>query len=56
MRYLKTVLKQIVCVCCPRDGLIKAVGPADTIRAQFADVSFDKVIDAAGMCVLPGER
>ncbi|XP_038156140.1 probable imidazolonepropionase [Cyprinodon tularosa] len=37
-----------------RDGLIKAVGPAETIRARFSESSFDKVIDAAGMCVLPG--
>lgn len=38
-----------------RDGLIKAVGPADTINAQYPDASFDKVINASGMCVLPGE-
>uniref|UniRef100_A0A3Q2FY18 Probable imidazolonepropionase n=1 Tax=Cyprinodon variegatus TaxID=28743 RepID=A0A3Q2FY18_CYPVA len=37
-----------------RDGLIKAVGPAETIQARFSESSFDKVIDAAGMCVLPG--
>lgn len=37
------------------DGLIKAVGPAETIRAQFSGATFDKVIDATGMCVLPGE-
>lgn len=37
-----------------RDGLIKAVGPSETIRAQYSEDSFDKVIDAAGMCVLPG--
>lgn len=37
-----------------RDGLIKAVGPAETIRTQYPEVSFDKVIDATGMCVLPG--
>ncbi|KAM4570311.1 putative imidazolonepropionase [Odontesthes bonariensis] len=36
------------------DGLIKAVGPAETIRAQYSESSFDKVIDATGMCVLPG--
>ncbi|XP_068443024.1 probable imidazolonepropionase [Clinocottus analis] len=36
------------------DGLIAAVGPAETIRAQYPESSFDKVIDAAGMCVLPG--
>ncbi|KAM9327844.1 putative imidazolonepropionase [Pholidichthys leucotaenia] len=36
------------------DGLIKAVGPAETVRAQYPETSFDKVIDATGMCVLPG--
>uniref|UniRef100_A0A3P8TXN4 Probable imidazolonepropionase n=1 Tax=Amphiprion percula TaxID=161767 RepID=A0A3P8TXN4_AMPPE len=36
------------------DGLIKAVGPAETIRAQYSEASFDRVIDATGMCVLPG--
>ncbi|XP_068573285.1 probable imidazolonepropionase isoform X1 [Cebidichthys violaceus] len=36
------------------DGLIKAVGPAEIIRAQYSESSFDKVIDATGMCVLPG--
>ncbi|KAF3705295.1 putative imidazolonepropionase [Channa argus] len=36
------------------DGLIKAVGPAETIGAQYSDASFKKVIDATGMCVLPG--
>uniref|UniRef100_A0A672GB38 Probable imidazolonepropionase n=2 Tax=Salarias fasciatus TaxID=181472 RepID=A0A672GB38_SALFA len=36
------------------DGRIKAVGPAETIGAQFSEASFDKVIDATGMCVLPG--
>lgn len=45
------------CVLSPHsDGLIKAVGPAETIRAQYAEALFDKVIDAAGMCVLPGEH
>ncbi|XP_026218708.1 probable imidazolonepropionase [Anabas testudineus] len=37
-----------------RDGLIKAVGPAETITVQYSGVSFDEVIDATGMCVLPG--
>ena len=37
------------------DGLIKAVGPSEIIRAQFSEASCDKVIDATGMCVLPGE-
>ncbi|XP_067110694.1 probable imidazolonepropionase [Osmerus mordax] len=36
------------------DGLIKAVGPAETIEAQYSGESFDKVIDASGMCVIPG--
>uniref|UniRef100_A0A3B3Y514 Probable imidazolonepropionase n=1 Tax=Poecilia mexicana TaxID=48701 RepID=A0A3B3Y514_9TELE len=36
------------------DGLIKAVGPAETISARYSESSFDNVIDAAGMCVLPG--
>nr|XP_020469288.1 probable imidazolonepropionase [Monopterus albus] len=36
------------------DGLIKAVGPAEIIRAQYSDASFQRVIDATGMCVLPG--
>ncbi|XP_075886042.1 putative imidazolonepropionase [Nelusetta ayraudi] len=36
------------------DGLIAAVGPAEVIRAQYAEAAFDQVIDAAGMCVLPG--
>ncbi|KAG7495523.1 putative imidazolonepropionase [Solea senegalensis] len=36
------------------DGLIKAVGPAETIAARFSEATFDKVIDASGMCVLPG--
>uniref|UniRef100_H3D556 Probable imidazolonepropionase n=1 Tax=Tetraodon nigroviridis TaxID=99883 RepID=H3D556_TETNG len=37
-----------------RDGLIKAVGPAEAIRLQYSEAAFDKVIDAKGMCVLPG--
>ncbi|XP_047245489.1 probable imidazolonepropionase [Girardinichthys multiradiatus] len=36
------------------DGLIRAVGPAETIRARYSESSFDNVIDATGMCVLPG--
>lgn len=31
------------------------MGPAETIRAQYPETSFEKVIDATGMCVLPGE-
>lgn len=42
-------------MCLSSDGLIKAVGPTDTIKAQYSEVSFDKVIDATGMCVVPGE-
>lgn len=38
-----------------RDGLIKAVGPAEAISLQYSGAAFDKVIDAKGMCVLPGE-
>ncbi|XP_069376118.1 probable imidazolonepropionase [Paralichthys olivaceus] len=37
-----------------RDGLIEAVGPADAIRARYSEATFDKVIDASGMCVMPG--
>ncbi|XP_028824198.1 putative imidazolonepropionase [Denticeps clupeoides] len=37
-----------------RDGLIAAVGPADAIELQFRGASFDKVLDAAGMCIIPG--
>ncbi|XP_024144449.1 probable imidazolonepropionase [Oryzias melastigma] len=37
-----------------RDGLIKSVGPAETISAQYPESSFDRVIDATDMCVLPG--
>ncbi|XP_028305635.1 putative imidazolonepropionase isoform X1 [Gouania willdenowi] len=37
-----------------RDGLIKAVGPSETIKAQYSHASFQKEIDATGMCVLPG--
>lgn len=37
-----------------RDGLIKAVGPADLIKAEYSEACFDEVIDATGMCVLPG--
>ncbi|XP_003972803.2 probable imidazolonepropionase [Takifugu rubripes] len=37
-----------------RDGLIEAVGPSKAISLQYSGASFDKVIDAKGMCVLPG--
>ncbi|XP_056317133.1 probable imidazolonepropionase [Danio aesculapii] len=36
------------------DGLIKAVGPADVIETQFEGAKIDNVLDASGMCVLPG--
>lgn len=44
-----------VLICPSSDGLIKAVGPAEIISAQYSEASFDKVIDATGMCILPGE-
>ncbi|XP_061618005.1 probable imidazolonepropionase isoform X3 [Phyllopteryx taeniolatus] len=37
------------------DGLIEAAGPADVMERRYSQASFDRVIDAAGMCVLPGE-
>ncbi|KAJ8384350.1 hypothetical protein AAFF_G00206030 [Aldrovandia affinis] len=37
-----------------KDGLLKAVGPADSIGFQFRGAVFEKVIDASGMCVVPG--
>lgn len=37
-----------------RDGLVEAVGPSKAISLQYSGASFDKVIDAKGMCVLPG--
>ncbi|XP_027711661.1 probable imidazolonepropionase isoform X2 [Vombatus ursinus] len=37
-----------------RDGCIKAVGLADTIRREFAKVSFEERIDCSGKCILPG--
>ncbi|TRY64680.1 hypothetical protein DNTS_006388 [Danionella cerebrum] len=36
------------------DGRIKAVGPADVIASQFKGAKFDNVLDASGMCVVPG--
>ncbi|CAL8323031.1 unnamed protein product [Lota lota] len=36
------------------DGLIKAVGPSDTVQAQYSEELFEMVIDATGMCVIPG--
>lgn len=44
-----------LCISLSRDGLIKAVGPAEAIHLQYSGAAFDKVIDAKGMCVLPGE-
>ncbi|XP_035281945.1 probable imidazolonepropionase [Anguilla anguilla] len=36
------------------DGLLKAVGLADSIESRFEGASFEKVINASGMCVIPG--
>ncbi|KAG8439601.1 hypothetical protein GDO86_005692 [Hymenochirus boettgeri] len=36
------------------DGLIKAVGPADSIRNQFSNASFENIINCTGKCILPG--
>ncbi|XP_059904497.1 probable imidazolonepropionase [Gadus macrocephalus] len=36
------------------DGLIKAVGPSDDVQAEYPEELFEKVIDATGMCVIPG--
>lgn len=44
-----------MCVCVCSDGLIKAVGSADIIESQFKGAKFDSVLDASGMCVLPGK-
>uniref|UniRef100_A0A8K9WPR0 Probable imidazolonepropionase n=1 Tax=Oncorhynchus mykiss TaxID=8022 RepID=A0A8K9WPR0_ONCMY len=49
----KLLIKRAVYCSCS-DGLIKDIGPASTIDFQYAGVSFDKVIDATGMCVIPG--
>lgn len=40
---------------CSSNGLIEAVGPADSIESRFKEAVFDKVLDATGMCVLPGK-
>uniref|UniRef100_A0A8D0H5S7 Probable imidazolonepropionase n=1 Tax=Sphenodon punctatus TaxID=8508 RepID=A0A8D0H5S7_SPHPU len=37
-----------------KDGYIKAVGHADSIRRQFSEASFEKIIDCSGKCILPG--
>lgn len=38
----------------PRDGFIKAIGPADVIQRQFSGETFEERIDCSGKCVLPG--
>lgn len=47
----------LLCLCLVyySNGLIEAVGPADSIESRFREAEFDKVLDATGMCVLPGE-
>lgn len=46
----------MLCVCVySSNGLIEAVGPADSIESHFREAVFDKVLDATGMCVLPGK-
>lgn len=37
-----------------RDGLIKAIGPADVIQEQFSEATFEERIDCSGKCILPG--
>ncbi|KAJ3611956.1 hypothetical protein NHX12_020235 [Muraenolepis orangiensis] len=55
-RLLVKDASQVVVVCDrgENDGLVKAVGPADSIAAQYPEEMFEKVIDATGMCVVPG--
>ncbi|XP_008567285.1 PREDICTED: probable imidazolonepropionase [Galeopterus variegatus] len=36
------------------DGFIKAIGPADAIRRQFSEETFEERIDCSGKCILPG--
>ncbi|XP_027025119.1 probable imidazolonepropionase [Tachysurus fulvidraco] len=36
------------------NGLIEAVGPTAYIKYHYREAVFDKVLDATGMCVLPG--
>ncbi|GAA6100882.1 probable imidazolonepropionase [Tachysurus ichikawai] len=36
------------------NGLIEAVGPTAYIKYHYKEAVFDKVLDATGMCVLPG--
>ncbi|KAG7267851.1 hypothetical protein CRUP_023867 [Coryphaenoides rupestris] len=52
MQNLSLVENGSVVVGC--DGLIIAVGPSDAIQAQYPEDLFEKVIDATGMCVIPG--
>ncbi len=37
-----------------QDGLIEAVGDAIEIEASYGKCSFDAVVDATNMCVVPG--
>lgn len=37
-----------------RDGLIKAIGPADAIQKMFSEETFEERIDCSGKCILPG--
>ncbi|KAK7891820.1 hypothetical protein WMY93_023783 [Mugilogobius chulae] len=52
MQHLKIIENGSIIV--GSNGQIEAVGAADTIKADYSGASFDKVIDATGMCVLPG--
>ncbi|XP_020782364.1 probable imidazolonepropionase [Boleophthalmus pectinirostris] len=52
MQHLKIIENGSIVV--GRDGRIEAIGSADTIKVKYSEASFDKVIDATGMCVLPG--
>ncbi|XP_019497214.1 PREDICTED: probable imidazolonepropionase isoform X1 [Hipposideros armiger] len=36
------------------DGFIKAIGPADAIKKQFSEETFEERIDCSGKCILPG--
>lgn len=40
---------------CSSNGLIEAVGPTAYIKYHYKEAVFDKVLDATGMCVLPGK-
>lgn len=50
----KLLIKRAVYCSCS-DGLIKDIGLASTIDFQYAGCTFDKVIDATGMHVIPGK-